>query len=87
MSPRMPLNTLPHADTVTAYSFVSLRGESMSNTSPLAGRTALVTGASAGIGLETARTLARAGAAVAVTARRPDRLEALCQEIESAGGR
>jgi NADP-dependent 3-hydroxy acid dehydrogenase YdfG len=83
----MPLNTLPHADTVTAYSFVSLRGESMSNTSPLAGRTALVTGASAGIGLETARTLARAGAAVAVTARRPDRLEALCQEIESAGGR
>jgi NADP-dependent 3-hydroxy acid dehydrogenase YdfG len=83
----MPLNTLSHGDTVTGSSFLFLRSESMSTTSPLAGRTALVTGASAGIGLETARTLARAGAAVAVTARRPDRLEALCQEIESAGGR
>jgi len=54
---------------------------------PLEGRTALVTGASAGIGRETARTLARAGASVAVTARRADRLQALVEEIEAEGGR
>jgi NADP-dependent 3-hydroxy acid dehydrogenase YdfG len=54
---------------------------------PLSQRTALVTGASAGIGLEVARTLARAGASVAVTARRGDRLEELCAEIRAGGGR
>jgi NADP-dependent 3-hydroxy acid dehydrogenase YdfG len=59
----------------------------MSEERPLTGRTALVTGASAGIGRETARTLARAGAAVAVTARRADRLHALVAEIEAEGGR
>lgn len=59
----------------------------MSDELPLTGRVALVTGASAGIGKETARTLARAGAAVAVTARRQDRLDALVDEIEAGGGR
>ena len=59
----------------------------MNDTSPLAGRVALVTGASSGIGLAVARTLAKEGAAVAVTARRRDRLTELCAEIEAAGGR
>jgi NAD(P)-dependent dehydrogenase (short-subunit alcohol dehydrogenase family) len=53
----------------------------------LAGRTALVTGASAGLGRHFARTLANAGAAVAVAARRRAPLEALVAEIGAAGGR
>lgn len=53
---------------------------------PLAGRVAVVTGASSGIGAATALRLAQAGAAVAVTARRQDRLDALAQEIATAGG-
>jgi NAD(P)-dependent dehydrogenase (short-subunit alcohol dehydrogenase family) len=51
------------------------------------GRVAWVTGASAGIGRELARELARRGAAVAVSARREDRLGELAQEISRGGGR
>lgn len=52
----------------------------------LDGTVALVTGASSGIGEATARALAAEGAAVAVVARRKDRLEALAEQIEGAGG-
>ena len=48
---------------------------------------AAVTGASSGIGAATAVELARAGAAVAVGARRKDRLDELVKQIESDGGR
>jgi NADP-dependent 3-hydroxy acid dehydrogenase YdfG len=47
---------------------------------------ALVTGASSGIGAATAKALAAQGAAVALLARRADRLAELKNEIESAGG-
>lgn len=52
----------------------------------LAGQTALVTGASAGLGLRFAKVLASCGAKVALAARRKDRLESLADEICSAGG-
>ena len=54
---------------------------------PLAGRVALVTGASRGIGAEVARTFARAGATVVTVARDAEALEARRAEIESEGGR
>ena len=53
----------------------------------LSGRVALVTGASSGLGVQFARALADNGAAVALVARRADRLVALRDEIEARGGR
>lgn len=50
----------------------------------LSGRVALVTGASSGLGAAAARTLAGAGARVAVAARRVERLEELAEEIDGA---
>ncbi len=52
----------------------------------LAGQTALITGASSGLGAHFARVLAGAGAKVALAARRVDRLETLAAEIKAAGG-
>jgi NAD(P)-dependent dehydrogenase (short-subunit alcohol dehydrogenase family) len=52
----------------------------------LTNQVALVTGASRGIGAATARTLAAAGARVALAARDEARLEALAAEITQAGG-
>lgn len=54
---------------------------------PLANKTAIVTGASSGIGRATAALLARSGAAVVLHARRKDRLDELAGEIIEAGGR
>jgi len=52
----------------------------------LAGRMALVAGASSGMGRATALRFAEAGAVVALVARRQSELEALAREIESRGG-
>lgn len=52
----------------------------------LDGRLALVTGASSGLGRHFALTLARAGARVAVAARRVEALQGLVQEIGALGG-
>lgn len=53
----------------------------------LRNKTAIVTGASSGIGYATARLFAREGANVVVTARRLDALNRLVSEIEAEGGR
>jgi 3-oxoacyl-[acyl-carrier protein] reductase len=53
----------------------------------LRGRVGLVTGASSGLGLRFAEVLAANGAAVALVARRKERLAALQAKIEAAGGR
>ena len=53
----------------------------------LKGRVALVTGASSGLGVQFAKALTDNGAAVALVARRADRLKSLKDEIEVKGGR
>jgi clavulanate-9-aldehyde reductase len=53
----------------------------------LSGKVIAVTGASSGIGEATALACARAGASVALAARRVERIEALAQRIAAEGGR
>jgi NADP-dependent 3-hydroxy acid dehydrogenase YdfG len=53
----------------------------------LSGQVVAITGASSGIGEATAVACARSGAAVALAARRVDRIEALAERISGEGGR
>ena len=57
----------------------------MSDPKPLAGRVAVVTGGTRGIGLAIARLLADDGASVVVSGRDPDRLESAAKELEALG--
>ena len=59
----------------------------MADAISLAGKTVLITGASAGIGWATALAFAGKGAHVVVTARREQRLRELCDLIAVAGGK
>ncbi|MBV7255970.1 SDR family oxidoreductase [Pacificimonas sp. WHA3] len=55
-------------------------------TGRLAGKTALISGASSGLGRSAALAMAREGAAVIVGARREDKLADVVREIEAGGG-
>jgi NADP-dependent 3-hydroxy acid dehydrogenase YdfG len=66
-------------------SYASLNAAGRIMTKPLANKIALVAGASSGIGEAAAIALAEAGATVAISARRKDRLEELARKIEAAG--
>ena len=59
----------------------------MSKRFDLSGKVALVTGASSGLGVHFAKTLAGAGASVIVAARRADRLASLQAELSKDGGK
>lgn len=54
---------------------------------PLADQVIVITGASSGIGLATARKAAKAGAAVVLAARNGEALRAICEDINVQGGR
>src|SRR5215218_3001683 len=78
--PGSPVNVLV---TAPAGSLASVRGVvlvELSTNPDLRGRVAVVTGASSGIGEAVARRLAGCGAAVAVLARRQDRIAAIAAE-------
>ena len=53
----------------------------------LSGKAALVTGGNGGIGLGVARGLAKAGAALAIVGRNPDKLAAATKELEALGAK
>lgn len=67
---------MPQGETIVQKDYLSL-----------AGKTALVTGASGGLGEHFAKTAARAGAATVVTARRIEKLNVVVAAIHEAGGR
>lgn len=56
------------------------------NTNNIKGKVVVITGASSGIGLATARLLAEQGAVLSLAARRKDKLDTLVNEIAATGG-
>ena len=64
-----------------------LRARRKQDGGELAGRTVIVTGASSGIGRETALRIARKGGIPLLVARRTEELEKVREEIEADGGR
>ena len=69
----------------TPFGFASTAAEVVRGVD-LVGKRALVTGGASGIGIETARTLASAGAAVTLAVRRPDAASAVAEEIRASTG-
>ncbi|WP_240423585.1 SDR family oxidoreductase [Microbacterium halotolerans] len=73
--------------TVVCYRFFRTTVHFTGGGSVIKGKTVAITGASSGIGEATARLLAHQGAAVALGARRTERLATIAEEITQAGGR
>ncbi len=78
---------LPRSCSMAPRTGTPKRHERPQNSSISPASVALVTGASSGLGERFARALAANGAAVVLVARRADRLQALQQKIEAAGGK
>jgi NAD(P)-dependent dehydrogenase (short-subunit alcohol dehydrogenase family) len=81
---RVPPTTIAAFLSETSMTFPATR---ITDLFDLSGQAALVTGASSGIGLHLARTLAEAGASVTLAARRMDRLHDAVEALRSAGFR
>src|SRR3954466_3501048 len=76
-----------HRVDMTAFGFASTAAEVISG-NDLTGRRAIVTGGASGIGIETARALAAAGASVVLAVRRPAAAAAVAEGLrESTGNR
>jgi 3-oxoacyl-[acyl-carrier protein] reductase len=74
-------------NSVTSFKFTPAKnGASKAMSGKLAGKVALITGASAGIGKASALALAQEGAALVITARREQRLEDLAAAVRQGGG-
>jgi hypothetical protein len=69
----------------TPFGFHSTAAEVIAGVD-LAGKRAIITGGAAGIGIEIARALAIAGAAVTLAIRRPDAAEAVLAELRHSAG-
>ena len=69
----------------TPFGFHSTAAEVIAGVD-LAGKRAIITGGAAGIGIEIARALAIAGAAVTLAVRRPDAAEAVAEELRQSAG-
>jgi NAD(P)-dependent dehydrogenase (short-subunit alcohol dehydrogenase family) len=70
---------------ITPFSFHSTSAEVIAGVD-LTGMRAIVTGGSAGIGMETARALVTAGAAVTLAVRRPEAGEPAAEELRQSTG-
>src|SRR5208282_350799 len=83
----VPCSLIPEAyQKLDRTTQITARGTHMTSTD-LAGSTALITGATSGIGRATAVRLARRGAHVLVSGRDPGRGEAAVDAIRAAGGK
>lgn len=69
----------------TGFGFTSTASEVIADVD-LHGKTMIVTGGASGIGIETVRALAAAGADVTIAARRPDAAEAVAGDLRTATG-
>jgi NAD(P)-dependent dehydrogenase (short-subunit alcohol dehydrogenase family) len=70
---------------VTPYGFHSTASQVLQDVD-LHGKRAIVTGGGSGIGVETARALAKAGATVTLAVRRPEAAQSVVAELQSATG-